>query len=627
MPINRYSQIVQPSVVNPITFEEFARVPMAKAQASAEALKATSGILTDYNVDVKDLDNVNTLVGAVDESKDNLVDNILNNGVNKQTISQFITVKEQRDKAYRNYINKAQENKLKLDSWRANVDKMSMQLGDPSYGELVKRKEYENWLGTFQEDGTVSDFVPNYGVKYVDVDKDIQQVMSQAAPTLTSEDLKGMSIQYISGLGRYMVTDKEGRLAYKNTPGLQSAADLLTREYGTSTTDRGAFAEYSELQPKDILGKIQNYFDLYKREDIKRYGGGRQFVAPPGMGGMQQQLQGYAPTSKTGLVPITYKTQLPTKANKFFSTFVQAGEEETGKKSFFGDAWKLALGPFGAIPAVKSAYDSWVKAEEVVGNKIYNPKNIIEQYDNVGRELVRLNKISSDLYKKAVSGDKNAQEDLADEIRDYVHNIAKKESQQSIFVGDYLRTEFGDKMKNDPVGAAKDIGTNIQGVSVYSASDRDKPITGDEKKELQTSLMKGEALVRGVVPGGSDLTTNNKGDYIRDLSQGYIVSTPEGEEYIVGRIWEPNEPRNTELGYKYHMNADVEQYTFQIPLGVEAPIFILNDKGEKVQAIYYHNPVNARKEIHISDGKGGSQAFEFSAAFGRLVPPEEFYKN
>ena len=36
--INRFSQIVNPTVVNPISFEEFNRVPMAKARAKAEGL-------------------------------------------------------------------------------------------------------------------------------------------------------------------------------------------------------------------------------------------------------------------------------------------------------------------------------------------------------------------------------------------------------------------------------------------------------------------------------------------------------------------------------------------------------------------------------------------------------------
>jgi len=623
---NRYSRIIQPTVVNPISFEEFARVPMAEAQAQAAGLQATSGISTEFNVDQKDLMDVSAATDAIDQEKNSLIDNILSNGVNNETIGDFIRVKKIRDTKYKTFIDKAQANKQRIDTWRATVDAMVVNRSiTPQFGETIKTKEYGKWDKTLGQEGTTADFVPSYGVQYIDVDQDIQSIMRQNVMNLTDEIKEhGLKTSWLAG--RLVITDATGRDVSSNYKSLTQAVKILENDYTNPETNRGAFAEYSDMAPQDLSDKINNYMEFYKQEKIDKWGGRRQFMNP-----LQRKATttqgGYAPTSKTIPVPIKYKTDIPSSFNRTSAAVVEASniqDKKMSEKTFWEKVWEAS--PFGVYGKTKEILESWEEGKLVSDEKNYNLGKIIEQYSSVANHLIKSGKISPNLYKKATKNDIDSQEEVASEIRDYMEDLSERESTQTIFIGDYLNTEFGNKMKNNPKGVARDIGTQLKGVPVYNVLDRDNPITGEDKAVISTALLDGTAVVRGVAVGGSSLTTDSKGDYIEELSQGYIVDIGE-DEYIIGRSWEGFEPKyKNEIGYNYQMGVELEKYISTINMGVSAPVILRNKNGERMNAVYYQDPVTAEKEVWVGTPDGNTEIIDFARAFGYLEVPNEVKK-
>ena len=51
---NRFSQPVQPYVVNPISVDIFSMIPLAKARAKALGIQATESLMFDFDIDKKD---------------------------------------------------------------------------------------------------------------------------------------------------------------------------------------------------------------------------------------------------------------------------------------------------------------------------------------------------------------------------------------------------------------------------------------------------------------------------------------------------------------------------------------------------------------------------------------------
>jgi len=629
---NRYSKIQQPSIINPISFEEFSRVPMAKARADAAALSATQGIDTDFEVDQKDLAGVTAATKAIDGEKNSLVENILNSGVTNQTINDFIRVKKLRDDKYKTFIDQAQRNKKSIDSWKATLNSMAARGMDPRHIDMIKKKEYaDKWQGTLDEEGGVRDFEPSFGAKYVNVDNDIQQTMSKAK--LSAEEIQehGYKVTFDRRMGKFIVTDRSGKIVTNNAKQLAAAADILRTDYSNPETERGAFASYSEMGVEDLENKINKYLNVFSQGTEKSFGGRKQYVASGynTRGKTASTTSSRTASASTGLVTIKYKTHLPSSTNKTISKIGAAVD------SFF----KSKDGIFDKSPMmhVANMYSSWIKGSKQVDDKNITSLDIIKQYEGVAHELIKNRKFSDKYGAKAVRGDKEAQDIIADLIREYLQETSEQKANENIYVGDYLNTEFGKKMKNSPLKAGQDVAKYM--LSAYNIDNRSSLLDKEDLIELEQALKTGKASVKGVLPAGSDLTRDSNGDYVKDLSQSYVIKY-EGEQYLVPRIWEPKQSRDpnvSKIGYNYHMNRDIEEYTTKVPIGVQAPIFFMGDDGKPVKAIYYHDPVKQRnrgegsedpKSITVLDKEGKEvETYSFESAFGRLIPPTTFYQG
>ncbi len=615
-PVNRFSQIVQPSVVNPISFEEFARVPMSAAQAQASATAATQSIGTDYDVDMKDLERVQGAVAEIDKGKNEISTSIMNNGVTKQTMSQFMNVKNKRDRVYKDLVNKAQQNNLQIKAWRENVDRMVVAGKIPSwYGETIKAKEYDKWEGTLQDDGNLADFIPTYGERYFDVDKDIQQVMSQAAFTLTGEEIEKIKPRWVEG--NLMLTDDKGVLQYDNFRGLQAAVNKIVNDYRTQGTERGDFAAYTEMDQEFLQQKITNYFNIYARQDIKQTGGARRFVRPPASGKTATGTE-TAPTSFISGVDIKYKMSVPTSSNRFFGTGLEIADQfqkDLESKNFWERGWSM-----NPISIWSNAIKAYQKGTDIAAAGEYSKKKVLDSHPGAIKYLRDNNIISKNLLDKAVEGNEDAIGDVYDEVKTHMTNLSEGTSQVPVALEDFLNQKFSIKMNKNIKGAGNDLGRNLKSIPVYTADTRTE-VGEDVKKEIKEALLKADptAFIKANMPVGSPFTTDSNGEYIRDLSQGYVIEY-DGKEYITGRIWEQNEPKNTALGFRYQSGADLEEYITPIPMGQLVPILYLNDENKLVEAKYGRSDYDGKRQVILPDGTPK----DFDEISGKLYSPKTF---
>ena len=606
MAVNRFSKIVQPLVVDPISFEEFTRVPMMEAQAEAESMAAVNRISTEYNVDNKDLEGVQNALVHSNKSKEDLVTDIANHGVNNETIGKILQTKQERDKIYGEYINQAQRNKQEIDAWRKQVNDMvkSGKIDNPRYGEYILRKEYQKWDGTMDENGSLNNFVPSLGAQYYDVDKDIQTTMGEAAQTLV-QGMKytGAKLKFIGG--KPYMQDRDGTSKESNLPGLEAAAKLLLRDYMDPSTPRGDFASYVEMSPNYIYKKIEDYVNVMLDEEVNYRTGSSKFL--PESGSDKDTDRKLMQTTPSRKFQVAYNTEvIPGRGNQLLGVVGKASTSYG--KNLDDKAWldklKYVANP---ISQAKDIFKSFQEAGEESREEM---RTVIKEYSNVTKGLMNRGILDTETYNKALSGDKKATSLVYDAVKDVVETGAGKKGMQ---VGEYDNISTatvsldGKATRNNPKKSLEDIYTYLDRVPVHLENTREKA-SSSEIEDLRKAIKEGNATFEGSIPVGSERVTNEEGA-IPGLHQAYVVTdTENGKSYTIGRIWELHQ--NTilddreaqEFASNIAANMAAESYGYAIKSGRSAPAQYILDEGKTMNIQIYYDPFEGQRVIQDENG-------------------------
>jgi len=274
--VNRFTQAQDPLVFNPISVEQFAMVPLAKAKAKASGIRAVSSLDIDYDVDQKDQARIKNSVDAVDAGKDKVINRIMSEGVTDNMITEFMGLK-QTYKAVKNDVKLAETNKTRIDKWKAQV--MQLHQNDPKYIQYIYDKEYENkWTGTFREDGTSNQFEAELGPRSFSIVDDAAQAL-KGIPMTMKDDIKGGGKFVMEpdpnnpdGPGYMTWVTTEGKKVYENNSNVLLRMNAYLREYRNTETQRGAYAGYRGIKDEYIENVFNDMAQSMFRSEVR--GGG-----------------------------------------------------------------------------------------------------------------------------------------------------------------------------------------------------------------------------------------------------------------------------------------------------------------------------------------------------------------
>lgn len=615
---NRYSRLQQPLLIDPLSVEELSRVPLAKAMAEAEGLAAVNRVKTDFNVDQKDLNSITGLVGDLDKRKETIIDNIANNGINNQSIQEVLKLRNDRNELYKSTVNKAEENKLRIDRWKTNIDKATMSGNmSPQFGQLVKDTGYNQWTGTMQ-DGVVTEFEDHYGTQYIDVDKDIQNLMSKAKVQLEDTDITKFHYSVDPLTGNIIVTQQGETKNYSNVKHLQEAIKILETDYSTPGNVRGDFASYTGLTKDEIVDKLNKYKDFYTQTETTTTGGQRRFIPGPRPSGSSKK-DSYLDTRTdlVGKLEVSHKAPikqlLPTNeavggtltfGKDYAESFVKnimpvesikkinsgqagAGDYISAITSIFSPLLNFPISSIKGTMAGQEANLEFTKQ-----NDINRAKELVKWEDNGMMNYMRSEGlVSQDLFTKAKKGDKKALKELFNTGADHIIEISNKSYNISGFPKYWENTYFGKTVTGQSRRkASEDLGGNIGSSKrrIYDYETR-KLIEGKERNELADGLLNTHTFeITHSLPIGSPVTYTEDGDYIKGMSQAMLVSNAKtGEKY-----WVENVPTTINSDMYYH-GQNIEEYISKLNVGDIAPI---NISGGYLQGHEDPNapPINAQ---------------------------------
>jgi hypothetical protein len=540
---NRYTQMPAPLIVNPISFEDFAKVPLMKAKATGEIVGANERISTEYNVDDADLGKISTLVEGIDKIKENIVTDITNNGINSQSVGQVIALKRERDRLYKTKIQQAEENKKLLFAWRQKIDDMVMRgTISPEYGEKIKEKEYGKWVdkgGTFTKDSE-SDlprmFQGNFGAKYFDRDRDFREQLMEAARQgdVKTTPTGGGSGKMTEDNGyNVFVTPGSGSVTTStNEANLDATINRLVGEYMDPTTERGKFAQYSDMD----LTELKNRAQLYKQEfldtkSIKQWNSG------------SKQILGKKDPEPTNGIIDTENNPMKESKHKISKDLKEATTTNWKEFEFINDKYvkkqkkrpwysRGIVNPSDVIDVIKELRGIGDSDPKTIKDKIL----LVYKFPGTIKELLRTGDLTEAMVSNAKKGQIKWINHVVDKIGEWQENNVKQRQQSKIVTEDYMRTEWGLEIpKVDPEKSAQDIAKGDY--NFYRLEDRSvvKNEEGDEEYDaIKKSLrLPGKAEVEGYIPMLSPDLLDENGDVLDDLSGGrkFTVKDPDSKYF------------------------------------------------------------------------------------------------
>lgn len=552
---NRYTQMPAPLIVNPISFEDFAKVPLMKAKATGEIVGANERISTEYNVDDADLGKISTLVEGIDKVKENIVTDITNNGINSQSVGQVIALKRERDRLYKTKIQQAEENKKLLFAWRQKIDDMVMRgTISPEYGEKIKEKEYGKWIdkgGTFTKDNE-SDlprmFQENFGAKYFDIDRDIREQLNEIK---NQETIKGTSwaggkshLEQGEGYTQLVTSGGGSRTKATNEANLEAAIQRIYQEYTDPNTERGRFAEYADVDISSLKDRLQKYKQefLTKKDILQVDNSQRQLVGD----GKKTDL----PTTGTPYVlgefrPSKYQDSEMIKnitPNNLTNSWRKA-EDVTNK---YMTDWESKLPPNRKTTAI-TGFGNWYEKTSRTLSEFFNnlikggpevplqdKKAVLNNYKDLVKFLTDNGKISQTSVTLAYYDKTNPVKHIdivLDAINQYYSEKKGIEQQPAFDVSNYIETTYGKSIPGiNNKKAASDAFLGDE--PMYTVSDRKAvKLTADDKKEWRKIAAEDKLKLNGNIPALSIDLLDNNGNYIPGLTSASVVQGEDGTLY------------------------------------------------------------------------------------------------
>ncbi len=288
---NRFSQIQQPFIVNPIGMDTFLRPEIARAQATKSTYRALDTLNTEYDVNLVDAPAVNRMTSGVERGKSQMVDEIMSNGVSAQMTTQFVKLKGQYDETDK-MIKHAVANKQAKLIGDAAIAKQHA--GNSGYIDLVQKKEYQKWAdkgGTFGESGEIQEYNPGLGPKHFNPYEDVDEKLSGFHQSLVQEHgetaAKG-SFEFINIEGtkipQLVFRGSNGKILSDNQDATLKEASTLLSLYKDPSTERGQFASYTGLD-KDNYSSLENMITSMANARIVRTSKSGETIRPLTGGG------------------------------------------------------------------------------------------------------------------------------------------------------------------------------------------------------------------------------------------------------------------------------------------------------------------------------------------------------
>lgn len=616
MQVNRYTQMPAPLMINPLSFEELSRVPLAKAQASAEGVAALGKIKTDYNVDDKDLDKISTLVKGIDEHKDKVVESISTTGVTSQTVNEVLNLKKNRDQVYKGVINQAEENKKRIDLWKNQVDEMVMNQRVPAwYANLIKSNVYDKgWKGSFDEGSDVpKTFQGNFGEKYIDMDADIREVLFQAASkgdvktTAWGSGEPSVEQKVLGDQGfNFMTTSGGGtKTVATNKKNLEEAIKMLESEYTDPTTERGKFSAYVGTSKEELKGIIEKYKNIFldTRNEVRTESKTRQLM--DGKGNNQVTA------------PIAYDTQaFRESAYKLLSNL-----EKTNPTTslFMNNAWKESKEEVNKsttqakkdsnVPDVLTDMLGFgVKVQKflrkMTGFGTSTPINTDEQIDVINRfgavtdMLIKTGDLKPiTLYNASIKGERGNvyRNEVIEKIRDYTDTHVNPIEAPNLVTEDYMRTTYGLANKGiEPGEASRDI---VKGAPNFIRFEDRENIDASENAKEHTEILKainsGKAEVQGVIPMLSPDLLDANGNYIKDMSSARAVYVTDKDSKYFNQKYYTKLPASLRNTPNFRRIEGINNTVMSLEVGqtsqdINNPLFVINETGQPEQVAVMH---------------------------------------
>jgi hypothetical protein len=660
MIVNRYTQAPAPLRLNPLSFEELSRVPLAKAQAKAEGIASLERIGTQYNVDDKDLNTITDLVSGIDQSKSTIVDDIANNGVNSQTVNNVLKLKRERDNIYKTKINQAEENKKRIDLWKQQLDEMTMRgIHSSEWADLVKNKEYAAWAnkgGTFVEGSDIpTTFVPTFGPKYIDMDEDIKRTFKEAEDmTVVPEQTKtwggGKPYQEQIGTEMYSVTPGGGRVKVAtNASKLEAAKQLLLKEYADPNTERGKFANYGDIKPEDLEATLEKYKQMYLKQDVDKSIGETSYSHIGTSSNIDSNVTPSAYTSEANRES-TYKVlDKLTKSSPTSSVYVKNAWKEAKEEVNRGNAKNIDK---------KSSTEKFLESltsfsrkqtkflRKMTGLNKTNPISVEDQVDaiqklsTVTEELVKNGSLSSTMVYNATHikgpvGDKWRNEVLS-QLQDWTEDNTSPIESPTVVTEDYMRTTYGLSNKGvEPGEAAKDI---LKGAPNFIRLEDRKVISADEDEDEHTEILKAiadnKAEIQGVIPMLSPDLLDEKGNYMDNMSGARVVYISDKSSDSFGKKYYTKLPDYLRNTPNFRRIEGVNKSIMSLEIGQDTDMIIINKKGQaelvKVKHDYAPNsngklvPGNYFMYSHDDNGNVTKENLNNSTALISMRTPEFF---
>lgn len=594
--INRYTQMPAPLVLNPISFEELSRVPLAKAQAQAEGYGAISRIATDYNVDERDLGYVSNLVQGINEEKDKLVSTITSSGVNSQTVNDVLKLKSLRDNLYNTKIAQAEENKKRIEIWKQQVDQLYAK-DSPEYADFMKQKELSGWKGTFADGDMPKTFTGSYGPDYFDTQKDIYDRLKYASEMTELSNVyrpsSGMPHTVESNGQRITyVANEYGKQVLSNEEKLAKAKELIRQEYLDKQTKRGRFKDYVEMTDQELDYQLNAAEESLKQTMSKEHGGGRTIVGSDKI--EDQPLPPAYDIEK--LRESTYKlvdgikTRDKGKVSNFFKAYNEVDDMEDN------------LSPMLYI--AKRINKAFKKSRTMSTNSPEESIDLINRFSTVVDHLIQSRELTPAMVYNATNMSGASGDKYRNMVLDKIENFTEKNlsvwEAPAIYTEDYMRTDSGLKRtKIDPVAAAEDLRKGYKNLYTLDKRDVLNPEEG-EGKLISEAITKGKMEVQGTIPDLSPDLLDKRGKYIDGMAGARLVKVLDTDNSdVAGKKYYIQQPESTKNTKEWQIMNSRSKTILNLAVGQDADMIVLNEnnKPEQIKVMHEFAPNESGKLV------------------------------
>lgn len=299
MPTNfQFTGNPKPAMYQPRGLEYFSYLPMLKAQVKAAALqKATSLSMDLTGLAPKDMESAQELTSTVTNSKNKIVDDLLNGEkVTDSMVNQLVRLGENK-KTLDQRLMYAKENAIKREQLHNTINQKFMGTEYALYGQRLLEETDKNWKGSFAPNPEEAEYKLYDAPAPVAIVQKSKEALQNAASNFTEKEREYISAGKIRIMGvdtpegkRFMMTYDDPQITKENAPALIRTLEEINQTFfGTpdedgNVTESNATKFLKFMNDEDYLRGISSEINLYANSlmrDIKEKSGENISVINP----------------------------------------------------------------------------------------------------------------------------------------------------------------------------------------------------------------------------------------------------------------------------------------------------------------------------------------------------------